>query len=487
MLSILRKKKTMKRILWGLAIIIIPAFVFWGAGSLVKDKTVVMDIGEIDGKKVSVEEFAESIKNVRIGLFLHYFNQPEALNKLQQDKKLINRLAWENIIVDRAAKKEGLDVSDKEVVSFVTSHPLFIRGSAFDQELYNYLLKNSFGMTPRDFEETVRKFLINLRLKEQIIQDVSLRDEDIRSAYRNEFEKASVYYVLVGKDAFKEKAQVLPEEISLFYEENKTTFVRPEKVIVKHVAFPHKEENSKEKAVDEIREVYEKIKARPEDMEKAASGLGLNVKETLPFSRNETPMELGNIKELGVAAFSLRPGKDVIPLIDENEIGVSYILLVKERFPQGIKPIEEVSGYIETVLLESKALGMAKDRALMIYNKSKEKQADIIDLSKTYDLKLEKTPLITRFDYLEGVGEARGIVGEAFKTTKGELSGPILARKGYVIIQPIELKEIDEEKFEKEKSAYSNNLLAAKKLKAIEDWFSMSGENSKLNVDLGRL
>ena len=33
LLKFLRKKKNMKRIVWGLAIIIIPAFVVWGAGS----------------------------------------------------------------------------------------------------------------------------------------------------------------------------------------------------------------------------------------------------------------------------------------------------------------------------------------------------------------------------------------------------------------------------------------------------------------------
>ncbi|MGB2705583.1 MAG: SurA N-terminal domain-containing protein, partial [Candidatus Omnitrophota bacterium] len=66
MLNFLRKKHIAKKVLWALAVIIIPAFVLWGAGSLSKRRFPFKYVGRISGRKVSVKEFLKSVKDVRI-------------------------------------------------------------------------------------------------------------------------------------------------------------------------------------------------------------------------------------------------------------------------------------------------------------------------------------------------------------------------------------------------------------------------------------
>lgn len=487
MLNFLRKKKIAKRVLWFLAIIIIPAFVLWGAGSLLEKKSSIKYIGAIDGQKIHVDEFIKSVRDVQIGLFLNYFNQPEALKKIQEDRKLLNRLAWENLLLNKGAKKANVKVSDKEVVNFVTNFPLFVRGGAFDEKLYNYILRNSLGITPRSFEESIRAFLINAKYKADIIKSVTASDEEIRKAYKNEFEKAKIYYVLIDKDDFKKYVEVSKNEATAFYEKNKKLFVDPEKVVVQYIAFPHKEENAKEKALENLKTAYEKIKKRPGDFEKIAADSGYAVQETSPFSQDEVVAGLEMAKDINIVSFRLRPMIDVLPMLNENEIGTSYIMRVKEKLSSGIKPEENVSSYIVDVLKDEKALELSGSEAEKIYEDAAGSNAPLRELAEKYGLQVRESEPISRFDYLEGIGESFNVVNSAFSLKIGQISKPIRVRKGFALIEPVKFEPIDEEKFEKEKADYSNKVLAIKKMKALESWFGGVRANSSLNVDLDKI
>jgi peptidyl-prolyl cis-trans isomerase D len=487
MLNLLRKKKVMKKLLWGLAIIIIPAFVLWGAGSLSKRKFPYKYIGTIEGKKVSVEEFIKSAGDVRIELFLNYFNQPEALDKFQKDRPFLNRLAWENLIIKANAKKDNVSVPDKEVVDFVTRHPLFVRGGAFDNKLYNYILANSLGISARDFEESVRTFLITIKYKTDIIKNVTVAPDELRQSYKNEFEKARLSYIVIDTGAFKDKVEAAGDEVTSFYEKNKDLFKEPQKAILQYISFPHKEEGSREEALEEFRIAYEKLRTRPLDMEKICRGLNLSINETAPFSQHEIVRELEGAGNIAAISFRLRPLQDIYPAVSENDIGASYIIRVKEMIPPRIKSENEVSSYIIALIKDEKAMKLAEDEANKLYSEAEAKNISLKKIARENGLELRKTDFVSRFDYIEGVGESYRIVTSAFKLKKGELSRPIKARKGFVIMEPMDFLLVDDEKFEKEKEDYGNKALATKKMKALEDWFTKIKANSSLSVDLNRI
>ena len=487
MLNLLRRKKVAKRVLWFLAIIIIPAFVLWGAGSLSKRDLPYKYIGTIDGRNIPVDTFVKSTKDVQIGLFLTYFNQPQALDGLRKDRKLLNRLAWESLLVTRSAMKAKISVSNEEVINFITRHPLFVKGGVFDDRLYKYILKNSMGLTPRAFEESVRDFLVNMKYKNAIIENVSISQDELRQSYKNEFEKATVYYVLIDKNDFKEGIEVSEDEITYFYEENKDRFKESEKVVLQYIAFPHKEKGTKEKALYDLRNAYEKLRPRPSDLEKTAKRLNLVIRETEPFSQDEIVPQIGDIKHVGIISFRLRPLVDILPVASEEEMGTSYIIRVKERMPPRIKPKDKVAFYIEGIIKNENALGLAKDEADKLYSIAKSENIGLKKLARIYDLNLRNTDLISRFDYVEGIGESYNIIDSAFRLKLGEISKPLKVRKGSALIESLELLAIDEEKFEKDKENYKNKVLSVKKIKALENWFDKAKANSSLNVDLDRI
>ncbi|MBL7158003.1 MAG: peptidylprolyl isomerase [Candidatus Omnitrophica bacterium] len=490
MLSILRKKKTMKLILWGLAIIIIPAFVLWGAGSLREGNSSPKYIGTIGEKKIPFKEFTRSFTEARVELFLSYFNRPETLKELQKNRPLLNRLAWNNLIIKYKAKNDGFSVSNEELINYITNFPLFTRGGKFDKRVYEYFLRNAFGMdmTPRTFEEYVRSCLIISQYKQNIVKDITVTDKELMDFYKADFEKASMNYAVLDKDIFYDDVSVSPGQIEEYYQKQKNNLRAPERIVLEYIKFPHSNDEEKKEALSSIRRAYELLKSNPRKMGPISEQLNLKVNETPPFARNELVPGIGNISEIGITAFTLRPGIDIVPIVDEDESGMSYIVRVKERIPSRIQRKEEAKDYIVNAIKEYEMYVLAYQEAQKIYDDAiKTKRLSLKTIAEKYNLPLGETDPVGRFDYITGVGESYVAVEAAFKLRVGEISGPIKVRKGYAFVQPVELIFIEKEKFESEKEAYRKKILTIKQVKAVEEWTKNAQQDTSLEVNLDQL
>ena len=65
MLKILRKRQVAKKIWLILAIIIIPAFCFWGIGSVLRGRDKAKVFGKAFGKTITTQEFIKNYKALR--------------------------------------------------------------------------------------------------------------------------------------------------------------------------------------------------------------------------------------------------------------------------------------------------------------------------------------------------------------------------------------------------------------------------------------
>ena len=97
MLKALRKKEVAKKILYVLAAIIIPAFVLWGSGSLIRDRSKSNYAGEIFGKRISFDQYRDSllaVKNLAIIKFGENFFKIQGFLNLEGE-------AWDRLILLR--------------------------------------------------------------------------------------------------------------------------------------------------------------------------------------------------------------------------------------------------------------------------------------------------------------------------------------------------------------------------------------------------
>ncbi|MFH1753776.1 MAG: SurA N-terminal domain-containing protein [Candidatus Omnitrophota bacterium] len=167
MLKQLRQKKVMKKVLWALALVIIPAFVLWGAGGLREGGRYA---GEIFGKKISFEEYTDCYNSVRNIAILTHGSEFQKV----REALMLDQAAWDRLVLIKEAQKKGIRVPDEEVIARIASFPIFqTKEGLFNQGNYAMILSNILRTRPRRFEEEMRESLMIERLMARVFKGAS--------------------------------------------------------------------------------------------------------------------------------------------------------------------------------------------------------------------------------------------------------------------------------------------------------------------------
>jgi hypothetical protein len=179
MLKLLRNKKLAKKIWITMAILILPAFLFWGFGSAMRNRNEEGFAGQIFGKKITNEEYKgaiEAVRNIAIMRYGENFSETEKQINLKSQ-------AWERLIFLHEARASKIKASDREVIELIESYPFFQNKGVFDNRIYSEITQYVFHTQPRVFEEQVRENIIISKLYDQVIDKVAVDDKEIREAY----------------------------------------------------------------------------------------------------------------------------------------------------------------------------------------------------------------------------------------------------------------------------------------------------------------
>ncbi|MFH1478905.1 MAG: SurA N-terminal domain-containing protein [Candidatus Omnitrophota bacterium] len=507
-LKLLRKKKTMKIIMWGIAIIIIPAFVIWGSGSSDKDKKDGPSYaGKIFNKKISFDEYTD----------MWYIVRDNLIKTVGKDvsPKLIDKFAWDRILLVKAAKKERINVSDKELLDNIISFPIFQRNGGFDKELYRSML----GDSAKGFEERVRDEILIEKLRRKIMGGIFLTEEEIKNEYRKENEKIRSSYISMLFSDFEKDVSYKEEDLTFYYENGKELFREPEqrnmqyteanfsdfndeifieeKDIKRHFEEnidDFKKEGSEEMPVlteDIKNEISKKLKdekkaSLAEDIsykildaafEKqslvdAAKSFGFEAKETGFFSQEKQIPGIGWSYDFARTAFELEKGAISNRLIcTENAF---YAVQLKEIKDSYIPVFSEIKDDIISSYIKDESINIAKQKAEELYNNINDKIKEgkkFEDIVKELGIELKTTDLITRSSYIPALGPAREFVETSGYLKKDEVGRPIKMLESWVILKLDEYQGIDEDKFLEEKAQFENTLLSKKSQFVFNAWF----------------
>ncbi|MFA4991999.1 MAG: peptidylprolyl isomerase, partial [Candidatus Omnitrophota bacterium] len=228
LLKFLRKRKNMKMIMWGIAILIIPAFVIWGSGTSDKKKEGNKPdyAGRIFDKKISYDEYGDMWNVARDYAVKTFGNNAPA--------ELIDQLAWDRIILLEDARRRKILVKDSEVVNAIASSPLFQKNGSFDKKLY----KSMLGDAARAFEERLRDDLLISKLRETIIGPISISEDEAKKEFKKNFEKIKLSYIVMPFSDFEKDARYAEQDLLSFYDRNKNEFKKPEQVNVGYIEIP---------------------------------------------------------------------------------------------------------------------------------------------------------------------------------------------------------------------------------------------------------
>jgi len=464
MLKQLRHKKTARKIWITLAVLVLPAFLFWGFGSMVRNNDGEKFAGKINNRSIPEEEFDDSLSAVRNQAIIQFgdkFSEVQNILNLKQE-------AWDRLVLLKEAERRGISVSDKEVIDLVQSYPFFQDKGAFNNRIYGQMLQFVFHTQARVFEEQARQNLMIAKLFRQFTEKITASDEETKEEYRRQNETLSVDYIASLPSDFSKEITPLPEDVKKYFEKNSFQFKVPLTFDISYIELVAKDADDPA-TKDKARSLFLRL-TKKEPLDKVAKDNGLTVKESGFFP------ETGPIPGIGWSPQALNliikavPGQYLNPIhIDKSY----YLILLKERKEPYVPDFDAIKDRVKEALIKERSLELAKEKVESCFKALKEmlasnpKDADFNKTAKTFGLKSSSTDSFKYSGYIEGIG-ASDKFWDAADNLKGQDISPVLEMpSGYYIIKLKSRSKIDDKKFETEKEEFKQKLLSQKKQEAF--------------------
>ncbi len=478
MLKKLRHKKTAKKIWIVLAILILPAFVFWGFGSFLTNKQKVGYAGKIGGKKVSLLEYKDAIDAVKNQAIIQFGDN------FPQIEKRINfgALAWDRLLLLAEAKKRKVTASDKEVIEAIESYPFFQKKGVFNTQIYNSMLQYVFRTQPRIFEEQIRQSITLSKLYEALTRNINLSEEEIKKEYQRLNEQLNLDYIAALPLDLAKGISVSEEEIKNYFTKNSFRFKQPPSFNLEYICVPSLDKNEEADA-NKIKTIVSRLNKK-EDFTKVAKEFGFTVKETGFFAQTDPIPGIGwSSPEIFSIISKLKTGEFTPAIyIDKNY----YILRLKEKKEAYVPDFQAIKEKVKEVFVGEEAEKAAKQKIeeclaeLNAAYKDSPKPIDFNRLAKKYSLKTGSTGLFKYGSYIEGIGASDNFFTAGLDLKEGAFSGIIRVPSGFYIIKLKSRIPVDEKKFSEEKSEFARKMLLQKK----EEFFSGLLEDLKRKSQL---
>ncbi|MFH1767916.1 MAG: SurA N-terminal domain-containing protein [Candidatus Omnitrophota bacterium] len=446
MLKQFRSQNT-KRILTILVVMVITSFVFWGVSSSLRSKKE-SPVLNINGQPIASGEFRELMTTSTI--FYRITTGDNFYNVVNES--LIESKAFEILLFLWKAKQDNITVSDKEVIDVLRR--MFSFKSNFDKEIYGQAIQERMRMSPRVFEEHIRKILAVEKIVDKYVTNkTEVTDEELKEYYKNSNEKAKAFYAFIPYQRFDKDISVTDQEIQEFYAKNKEELKEKGKVKIAYIVIDKEKDKS---LVKKINREIKKIK----NIRTIAEKFSLSLNES-PFL--EKTAQIPDIEwdtKINDLAFSLEK-HTLSPLI---ELENTYIIFEKsdekkEEIIQ-LKAIrDKISGQIKREKEQKEALSLAKK----LLEDGAENINAIKKTTERYKLDNATTGYFTRFDHLENIEWNDKIYDALFNLKEKQVyEEPLTTSTGIYIVALEELIPIDENKFIEEKDKYRSNLLPQK-------------------------
>jgi len=403
MLKAMRKKGNVKAVMWVLAIIIIPAFVFWGAGSMIRERSRGA-AGTIFHKKVPLEDYLQSWEAARDQALMIY---GRLFDQIAQYLDLDSQ-AWDRLILLVEARKQRIRVTDQELIERLRDFPLFQKEGKFDPQVYEWVLKYYFRTTPIRFEEQMRESIRISKLVEKIYAQVNLTEAQLKEEFVSANEKAKFSFFLIEtKDLLNQVNLEGEKELLDYYNQHKETLRRPDSVKVEYASLDSSALESQVSVSDEEIKVY--FEGHREEFKPASP------------SPSASPMPSEATQEEKKVA----QNKEPIPAAKTDELKPELTSEIKET--------------VKAKLISQKA----RDRVEEIKSEVVPQlgpQAKLEEIARKYSLSFKETGYFSLDEPIAEIGFNLKFYNAAFGLGAGEISEPIETAGGYLFLKVKEKK-----------------------------------------------
>jgi peptidyl-prolyl cis-trans isomerase D len=220
-----------------------------------------------------------------------------------------------------------------------------------------------------------------------------------------------------------------------------------EEATASHILIPIERSDETEDAILTAADSLEHL-ALTTSIAEAAEGLGLTVRSAEITPELPLVAGIGRMDEGADWAFDEEIElNELSPLFETPDN--FYIFELIERTSAGALTLEEAAPGIRDRLLAGKRHDQAVRRGRDLVDQIK--RSSFEEVAAANGVEIQETEPFTRFDFVPGIGQANAVVGAAFGTAPGKLSGLLEANGLLYVIQTIEHHSADREAFDAEK------------------------------------
>jgi peptidyl-prolyl cis-trans isomerase D len=496
--------------------IIIVVFVFYFGTTSWRKKAEA--IATIDGKVVAYVEFQKEYENL-----IEFYRQRQGGNLtddmikgLDLKQQAFDNLIHQTVILSKAADL-NLEVTDEEVRASILSNPTFHRGGAFDEKIYQQLLRYH-KMTPADFEVAQKKGMTIARMENLLQDGVKVSDDEVFDLYRVQNEKLNLNFLILSAGDFRKRINPDRKELEAYLKEHENDFRVPEKLQIKYMAFAsqdfassvnvsdgeikdyydrHKDQFTKKGgksvslpeargkiiadlkqiqgmylAADEAKKAHDTIYQK-ENFDAYAREKGLKVSVTEFFSPKNPPQEFRQVRDFTKTVMELQKD-EVSSLLSDNQR--YYLLKLVAKNPSQVPALKEIEGDVEKRYLAGEALRLCKKEADLILERLK-KGESLEKVSAEMGLQIFETGLFQPGASIPKIGSSKDLNEALFLISERNPypDRPFSINESYVIVTFKERGKLDPRNFETQKTPLKNLLLTMKRGEYVRSWL----ENQK--------
>jgi peptidyl-prolyl cis-trans isomerase D len=501
-----------QRVSWLIAgILILPFIFFFHASGQSPAPGQGGTAGKLFGKPVSWETFEEQRRWLRQSFERQLGGAvPDAL------LPMVDRFAWDRIMVLREAEREKIRVGDMDVAGVIAKIPAFQRDGRFEPELYQYYVRAT-GVGPQAFERRVREDLTIEKMMERVKGQVTVSDEDVAAEHLRREQRRTGSYLLFEPSAYASQAEAGLDERALraFYESHLDAFRVPAQVTVEEAGKPRSAvEPPPAPSDEEVAQYFEDHKAefvdaegkpKPledsrdearqrlvnERMDRRMNGIALDLAEALEAGwrwdevvaahglavRAAGPFPEGNMWAPGApepqvmqALQGLPQGQPSAPVT--TPAGV-FIARTIERAPERIPPFDEVREQVRDQALAERGREAARAEAEAVRARLEEQRAKGVRFEEALAAENRSAAAagpFRRSDPVGELGQAPALAEAAFAAPLGSLTPVTETPRGFAILRPEEELPPASEMTEEQRAALRDEVLKEHQGRRVAEW-----------------
>lgn len=281
--------------------LIIVTFALFGVESIVGSLGGEPEVATVNGEEISEAKFERALESRRRQIISQMGERadPDLIDEGLLRTSVLEGMIQEEILVQDATSK-GLFVSDQAVDSYIRNVEQFNVDGTFSNDRMQILLRNA-GLTMKDYRSGLKRqfvlgqsqagivssaFLLESEGKELIALDrqqrsfgvvtapktdyldaVTVTDAEVESHYEENKssykkpENVDVSFIEIKRDSLADSVEVTEESLLALYEDEKSEFEGEEERQAAHILIKIDDDRSEEQALEEINKIAEQVRA----------------------------------------------------------------------------------------------------------------------------------------------------------------------------------------------------------------------------------